>query len=584
MSTPTLLMLAQPSLKKLTFGGQSPADWRTSDAALRAAVSSLPGEDPVAQYHFSPSRLALTLGAGLVGTGALVPFLARQSKKWFSDTSRMGRLTQQVPEVSGKLHKFIRRVPLQNLVMVAKILLAVDLAGLLTVTGKQIYQKRLSMQEIWAPAHRLGLDGQGVTIGIVDTGLQPTRYLSNEQIQVFPPDGTLTPVAPYDVQGHGSAIGSLFAQALPKSKLVGVTFLDPKHHPSRFQKLKMVGRYTRDVVLGKMPLSLGSMLGTLANRDIETLSNGIRQSLAQDAQVVNLSIGLNFIPMAPFLMAATLGAWESYHVHRLLQPILGRGENQAQWEQRIAVLRQSVDNGKRYLLQKLISKEDRAQIQKAMAPYLRALDEAKRKNVPVVLATGNNGPIPEQMRANASLPEGAEPLRLQSFFGLIPHPALLTVGSTNSEGQLSHFTSQWTQQTAPHVAGNGSGELTTSARFQRSWLGRVLFPLRGLTTRLFFTQPAGTSFAAPDIAITLAMMKQANPDLTVDQLFGLLKAQTKPAVLPENGFKLGQGWLKQLQENPDALQAHIRSRVGAGPVNRMGALRAALESRLQDAQ
>ncbi|HEY8563002.1 MAG TPA: S8 family serine peptidase [Pyrinomonadaceae bacterium] len=181
------------------------------------------------------------------------------------------------------------------------------------------------------------------------------------------------------------------------------------------------------------------------------------------------------------------------------------------------------------------------------------------RNISVVFSAGNTG------AGNGTLnPYAAAPW-------------VVSVGATDEKGNLAGFSSRGifgnaTQNpsiVAPGVNIVGPRALAT----QTGTLGVVGADLQrlNLLELPFYTTASGTSFSAPQVAGTIAMMLEANPNLTPKQIKDILQRSATP--LPANyRHEVGAGML-------NAYAAVLES---AFPRRRTGLFRSVLDSKAVD--
>ncbi|QRZ61803.1 S8 family serine peptidase [Rothia sp. ZJ932] len=128
----------------------------------------------------------------------------------------------------------------------------------------------------------------------------------------------------------------------------------------------------------------------------------------------------------------------------------------------------------------------------------RAINFALSKNIPVVVASGNNG-------GNASYYEPANCYRA------------IVVGASTSWGALATYSNYGSMLDL--VAPGGTTGIDIYSTTNTGW------SLLGLPS---YGNKNGTSMAAPYVTGTIALMKQANPHLTVEQIRKILVDTGKP--------------------------------------------------------
>lgn len=543
-------------------------------------------QDPKATWHFSFKSLGIFLASFNALGGLLLgeKILRNWSKSVINASEQASARSWQ-----QTVAKILNSSTVKHLKPLVIIMALTQLAPLALTSATQIFKKKLSPQDIWKPLHDQGVDGQGMIMGIVDSGLNVSPYLKKEQISVFDPREPGKEMAPNDPHGHGCAVGGILSQALPKSKIVGVSiYKQQKAQTKAF--FKHYRTYLGEVIRGDKPLTRSGILGGMSAM-IEDMASGVRINVDQGAQVINVSMGSDKNNVAGPIFLSGLAVAPAYAFTQalatLLPPIGGWKERKQALRTQAKQLQQSLQNWRTMTTQDTLTPEDKQQLAQIFKPWTEALDYAYAHNVPVVLAAGNSGPLPlsppkKKSKSPSDNSGPRERLALINLFGLFPNKALISVGSTNSQGVISHFTSQWKPNHTPLLAGNGNGELTTYGKPDRSLLSKILFPLSGLLRREMLESPKGTSFASPDISATIGVMKAIQPDLSIEEIIQHLVQNTQPVKLGliearkvKNAFKTLKAPLQE-----EALKTLEKTRAGAGQVNRYGTINSLINDSL----
>jgi serine protease AprX len=178
------------------------------------------------------------------------------------------------------------------------------------------------------------------------------------------------------------------------------------------------------------------------------------------------------------------------------------------------------------------------------------------RNINVVFSAGNSGP------GNGTLnPYAAAPW-------------VVSVGATDEKGNLASFSSRGIFGSAiqnPSIVAPGVNVVSLRAlATQTGTLGVASADLQRLTLSElpFYTTASGTSFSTPQVAGTIALMLEANPNLTPKQIKDILQRSATP--LPLNyRHEVGAGIL-------NSYAAVIES---AFPTRQTGLFRSVLENR-----
>ena len=177
------------------------------------------------------------------------------------------------------------------------------------------------------------------------------------------------------------------------------------------------------------------------------------------------------------------------------------------------------------------------------------------RGVNVVFSTGNTGP---------------------GLYSLNPYaiaPWVISVGATDERGRLADFSSRGAFGSSlfhPTLVAPGVSVIGLRALGVTGILGTLQADRQRLSTgdMLYYTTASGTSFSAPQVVATIAMMLQANPNLSPAQVKDILQRTATPL---SNYYyhEVGAGMLN----------AHAAVLEAAFPQRRFGAWRAILDNR-----
>ncbi|HYE75581.1 MAG TPA: S8 family serine peptidase, partial [Blastocatellia bacterium] len=176
------------------------------------------------------------------------------------------------------------------------------------------------------------------------------------------------------------------------------------------------------------------------------------------------------------------------------------------------------------------------------------------RGINVVFSAGNTGPGQQTLNPYAIA------------------PWVISVGATDAKGRLADFSSRGAfcsplfrpTLVAPGVNLIGLRSSGLSLTGTLGVVGADTSRLK-LTELPFYTTASGTSFSAPQVAATIALMLEANPNLTPAQIREILQRTATP--LPE---------YYQHEVGAGMLNAHAAVLESAFPQRRMGMWRAAL--------
>ncbi len=150
-------------------------------------------------------------------------------------------------------------------------------------------------------------------------------------------------------------------------------------------------------------------------------------------------------------------------------------------------------------------------------------------------------------------------------------PWVISVGATDERGRLASFSSRGAFASAlfhPTLVAPGVSVIGPRAIGVTGLVGLLQADMSRLTLGElpWYTTASGTSFSAPQVTATIAMMLEANPELTPAQIRDTLQRTATP--LPEYYYhEVGAGMLN----------AHAAVLEAAFPNRRMGVWRAALD-------
>ncbi len=183
------------------------------------------------------------------------------------------------------------------------------------------------------------------------------------------------------------------------------------------------------------------------------------------------------------------------------------------------------------------------------------------RGVSVVFSAGNNGPGMDTLNPYAMA------------------PWVISVGATDEEGRLADFSSRgsFTKLTGPSLVAPGVDVVSLRASgvslnsLTAIGLGGNLSLLGLLNTLLnptllYYTVGTGTSFSAPQVTGTIALMLDANPSLTPAQVRDILQRTATP-MMNNYRYEVGAGMLN----------AHAAVLEAAFSARRMGMFRASLD-------
>jgi serine protease AprX len=188
-------------------------------------------------------------------------------------------------------------------------------------------------------------------------------------------------------------------------------------------------------------------------------------------------------------------------------------------------------------------------------PVVLAARMLTDRGVSVVFSAGNNGPGMDTLNPYAMA------------------PWVISVGATDEQGQLADFSSRgsFTKLSGPSLVAPGVNVVSLRASGV-DLNGLLNLGLGGDLSRLSaqdllnYTVGSGTSFSAPQVTGTIALMLDVNPSLTPFQIKDILQRTATP-MPPYYSYEVGAGMLN----------AHAAVLEAAFPQRRMGMFRASLD-------
>ncbi len=347
-------------------------------------------------------------------------------------------------------------------------------------------------KELWAELHKQGLTGKGIKITMLDSGFfEKRKFIRKPSPRFFTVDDLDNPVKPESVRSenslHGAAVADMLKQSCPDAELTVISQTS-KPKAEEFERNKAA--YLKQITENPEHFSIQGVV-KLLQTDIDTTALAIRKSIDQGSHVINISMGTDIDFLENIIDFLKSGVEEE---------IQDLEENLTPEEKYWLKLKQlksvsfELERLRRYPANTML---DPATIKPIFQPWLDALDYASQHNVPVIQSSGNLGGYENYQEKEIGQAD---------FYSLWPHPALFMIGSTNENGEISDFTSEYNHHVQPFAAANGTKEL--------------LKP---------YGMDEGTSFSAPDFTALYAHMKSVKPDLTLAETRAIIQQLTRPA-------------------------------------------------------
>ncbi len=475
------------------------------------------------------------------------------------------------------------------------------LAALLTLlfTGSFYagLRKVIRPSELFAELHQEGITGKGITVGLIDGGYRGHLL---KDITFYHGDDLSTPgkpISPKSEDGHADSTLAIIEDGSPDSLLILIDIESKSKNKIEAQEESDLSRYWEEIL--KAPLSLNlDKLEEYYDKEIidvnKSKAKEVEKLLAEGSQVINISIGeignSIFIELDNKLKSEI----------KRLKALKLTGIKTKLFEKNLA----EIIHLQAIIKEAKIRFNRRDKLIKLTEPWFQALDKAHEKGAVVVVGAGNSGRQPLNPESHQT-----------HIYELINHSALITVGSTNINGKVSPFTSEWTNRISPFNGAYGDYQiLTKGVHFhnenrlskelgvlfsQTDFLryvdtltatakALVLWPLKKTISLSAGDIYAGTSCAAPIESVVCTLMKSVDPNRRIDgPLIKQAIANTtteayfepaeKKAVRKELMKELGLSEDRPLNDDETeqlekALERAIRRRVGHGKLNGVAAV------------
>lgn len=465
------------------------------------------------------------------------------------------------------------------------------------LTALMVRKKRLKPADLFAELNKRGLTGEGVKYAVIDTGTKPVGAMASQKFTFYNPTDLSQPAQPFQLNGHGTAVHNIMAEANPGSISMHfviasseqATAID-KEIQALFEAAKSDPSQLTLEALRKIKLPL-----------VQNFADSLKKAVDEGAKVINLSLdpeqGVRLACLDRFIKNLFLMPVEVPKGLLYRWTLNEDDKRRVQQEEKVDDLFRLTDR-----LGELWKKNDTNTLlndamKASYQPWLEALDYAHAHGAKVVVGAGNSGGHKSTIK-NA--------LGYVNPLAMFPHPALFVAASTDSDGVISSFTSEYNDTIQPSFATNGSGELSTFGPAMPRPLWKkilspfgfelsALSPFKGLLEWLGMNNPPGTSFAAPNLSDLLVKMQQLDPTLTAEEAREILtqaaveakfspkqeaallkeieEALNPPRIIGEHLEidDLLEGAMKKLLETPDAEGTEAADEYGTMTVTREGA-------------
>jgi serine protease AprX len=240
----------------------------------------------------------------------------------------------------------------------------------------------------------------------------------------------------------------------------------------------------------------------------------------------------------------------------------GEQESYVEEDYQAAAVERAVDSGAQVISISVVYRTEfdaspdipLAQMDGRTRPASLAALGAARRNVLVVSAMGNMDGV-QSGPSTLSVPSDAD--------------SILAVGIVNRGGSLCGYST-----TGPTADGRVKPELVSMGL-----IGSCSVEMAGVSTREGLGAEQGTSFAAPVVAGLAALLRQALPDRSAQEIRALLLSTARNAAAPNSqiGWGLPDGWAALVKARPEVSVRRVaRLRGGAANTGEVDALGRAL--------
>jgi hypothetical protein len=406
-------------------------------------------------------------------------------------------------------------------------------------------RRTIHPRNLWKELEKRGVKGENTKIAVITTGSRPDNRMRQDKMAVIPPNNQKTglwflPAGP---------VVTLIEEGSPESTVLlfpAVTKHNAKEMLKQANALYKMAKETPDAL---NPVDIRRIYAPV----IGNIAQAVHRAVAEKADVIHIAFNPEHSAMA-YLLSRMALAYLNIGYLKTLQPFQGKAGKEANAQQRERYWRLIQCSKSLVREQKQVLAVSDA-LRDLYEPLRDALDAAYKNNIPVVIDAGNYG---GHKGNRADVVGNINPLCL------VDHPGLLVVGSTNSQGVISDFTSECNDIIHPFVGALGSHEVDSrrTSVLDRSWGQKLLFPLGSVFTHylrglsLVFDKPLwmkllgpfggigtrwllgnkGGIFAAADLSLLYLKMKEIDPSLTVEEAKAILlqtaaKASFSPAYL-----------------------------------------------------
>lgn len=435
-------------------------------------------------------------------------------------------------------------------------------------------QRQIKPSQLWHELNKRGLTGKGQKIAVISPWGKPKNTLSGPKCKEIKPE----PKRNYfQLFFPGSPIINLISEGAPDATMLVMPALSQDHTKDLLKKANEIYKQAIDNPEKFDLLEVRKLYQPI----VEEIAQSVDRSIEEGATQVVISfnpeqtmLGFLFARMA--LTYMDLG-WRGTRKLFMSKKSKSWAYNEAQRAKKWTL----IDKCKNLLKEGKHSFPIENDLVAVYKPLKEALDRAYAKRVPVIIESGNYGGH-KGNRPNAM--GNMNPLCL------IDHPGLIIVGSTNCDGKISDYTSEYNDSIHPMIGAFGSNAVVTkrTSVFDRNWGQKLLFPLGSIffnylrgVSMMVFNKPLwmqvmgpfgsvgtrmvlgdkGGIYPAADLAILLQKMQQVDPTLTVDEAKALLLENVEQT-------HFSKQYKKRLTQEigllpPDGIRLHTQSFVNS---------------------
>jgi hypothetical protein len=465
-------------------------------------------------------------------------------RDWAADAQQVGKVA--LDTVAKMDHKLYQKPTPRYLMDLYFDLLRWEALTISVLALLAARQRQIRPSQIWSELNKRGLTGKEQKIAVISSWGKPKDNMKKQKLTEIKPDKTWSD---FRLFFPGSPVMNLISEGAPDASFIALPALSRKDTRELLIKANEIYSKAVNNPVGFDLIEVRKLYAPIVNQISNSIDTAVKEGATQIVISFNpeqTMIGYLFARMA--LTYMDLG-WRKVKSGFLpSQSGVAKRNNDAR-----ASRWNLIEKCKNLLKEGKHAFPIQDELVAVYAPLKEALDKAYVKNIPVIIEAGNYGGH-KGNRPNAM--GNMNPLCL------IDHPGLIIAGSTDQQGQISDYTSEYNDAIQPTVGALGSHEVVAkrTSVFDRAWGQKLLFPLgsfffnylRGVSFFLF-NKPlwmqlmgpfgsVGTRLAlgdkgglypAADLAILMQKMQQIDPSLKVEEAKAILMESVSEARFSE---------------------------------------------------